>query len=397
MKCSNRISNMQESPIRKLVPYSLKAKANGKKVYPLNIGQPDIQTPEGYFDAVKNFKQDVLAYADSHGDFTLIDKISEYYKKNNMSFEPEDILVTNGGSEALLFAMIALCDPGDSVVVIEPFYTNYNGFAAEVSVNVEGIVTKAENGYRLPAKEEILASISDKARAIIITNPSNPTGVVYTKEELQMIAEIAVERDLFVIADEVYREFVYDGEFYSLAYFPELEQRLIMIDSVSKRYSACGARIGGIASKNKDVIANVLKLCQGRLSVPTLDMIGATALYADTPDSYLAEVNEEYKKRRDVTYAALSKMEGVVCGKPQGAFYIAVKLPVDDAEKFIIWMLEEFDYEGETVMMAPLASFYSKPGIGVDEARIAYILNADEMARAMVVLDKALQAYPGRK
>ncbi|MDO4923307.1 MAG: pyridoxal phosphate-dependent aminotransferase [Peptococcaceae bacterium] len=397
MKCSNRISNMQESPIRKLVPYSLKAKANGKKVYPLNIGQPDIQTPEGYFDAVKNFKQDVLAYADSHGDFTLIDKISEYYKKNNMSFEPEDILVTNGGSEALLFAMIALCDPGDSVVVIEPFYTNYNGFAAEVSVNVEGIVTKAENGYRLPAKEEILASISDKARAIIITNPSNPTGVVYTKEELQMIAEIAVERDLFVIADEVYREFVYDGEFYSLAYFPELEQRLIMIDSVSKRYSACGARIGCIASKNKDVIANVLKLCQGRLSVPTLDMIGATALYADTPDSYLAEVNEEYKKRRDVTYAALSKMEGVVCGKPQGAFYIAVKLPVDDAEKFIIWMLEEFDYEGETVMMAPLASFYSKPGIGVDEARIAYILNADEMARAMVVLDKALQAYPGRK
>lgn len=397
MKCSNRISNMQESPIRKLVPYSLKAKANGKKVYPLNIGQPDIQTPEGYFDAVKNFKQDVLAYADSHGDFTLIDKISEYYKKNNMSFEPEDILVTNGGSEALLFAMIALCDPGDSVVVIEPFYTNYNGFAAEVSVNVEGIVTKAENGYRLPAKEEILASISDKARAIIITNPSNPTGVVYTKEELQMIAEIAVERDLFVIADEVYREFVYDGEFYSLAYFPELEQRLIMIDSVSKRYSACGARIGCIASKNKDVIANVLKLCQGRLSVPTLDMIGATALYADTPDSYLAEVNEEYKNRRDVTYAALSKMEGVVCGKPQGAFYIAVKLPVDDAEKFIIWMLEEFDYEGETVMMAPLASFYSKPGIGVDEARIAYILNADEMARAMVVLDKALQAYPGRK
>lgn len=397
MKCSNRISNMQESPIRKLVPYSLKAKANGKKVYPLNIGQPDIQTPEGYFDAVKNFKQDVLAYADSHGDFTLIDKISDYYKKNKMNYEPEDILVTNGGSEALLFAMIALCDPGDSIVVIEPFYTNYNGFAAEVSVNVEGIVTKAENGYRLPAKEEILASISDKARAIIITNPSNPTGVVYTKEELQMIAEIAVERDLFVIADEVYREFVYDGEFYSLAYFPELEQRLIMIDSVSKRYSACGARIGCTASKNKDVMANVLKLCQGRLSVPTLDMIGAISLYADTPDTYFGEVNEEYKKRRDVTYAALSQMEGVVCGKPQGAFYIAVKLPVDDAEKFIIWMLEEFDYEGETVMMAPLASFYSKPGIGVDEARIAYILNADEMEKAMFVLDKALKAYPGRK
>ena len=280
MKCSNRISNMQESPIRKLVPYANAARANGKKVYPLNIGQPDIKTPEGYFDAIKNFKQDVLEYADSHGDFTLIDKISEYYKRNNMDFAPEDILITNGGSEALMFAMIAICDPGESVVVVEPFYTNYNGFASAVSVGVEGIVTKAENGYRLPSKEEVLAQISDKARAIIITNPSNPTGVVYTKEELQMVAEIAVEKDLFVIADEVYREFVYDGEFYSLAYFPELKDRLIMIDSVSKRYSACGARIGSLACKNPEVIANVLKLCQGRLSVSTLDMIGATALYA---------------------------------------------------------------------------------------------------------------------
>ena len=397
MKCSNSISNMQESPIRKLVPYANAARANGKKVYPLNIGQPDIKTPEGYFDAIKNFKQDVLEYADSHGDFTLIDKISEYYKRNNMDFAPEDILITNGGSEALMFAMIAICDPGESVVVVEPFYTNYNGFASAVSVGVEGIVTKAENGYRLPSKEEVLAQISDKARAIIITNPSNPTGVVYTKEELQMVAEIAVEKDLFVIADEVYREFVYDGEFYSLAYFPELKDRLIMIDSVSKRYSACGARIGSLACKNPEVIANVLKLCQGRLSVSTLDMIGATALYADTPKSYLDEVNEEYKHRRDVTYDALQKMDGVVCAKPEGAFYISVKLPVDDSEKFIIWMLENFDYNGETLMMAPLASFYSQPGHGVDEVRIAYVLNADDMEKSMVVLSKALEAYPGRK
>lgn len=397
MKCSNRISNMQESPIRKLVPYANKAREKGKMVYPLNIGQPDIKTPEGYFNSVKNFKQDVLAYADSHGDFTLIDKISEYYQRNKMDFAPEDILITNGGSEALLFAVIATCDPGESVVVIEPFYTNYNSFAAQLGVEVEGIITKAEDGYRLPSKQEMLDAISDKARAIIITNPSNPTGVVYTKDELQIIADIAVEKNLFIIADEVYREFIYDGEFYSLAYFPELADRLIMIDSVSKRYSACGARIGSIASKNKDVIANVLKLCQGRLSVSTLDMIGATALYDETPASYLEEVNVEYKARRDVTYEALTKMSGVVCAKPQGAFYIAVKLPVDDAEKFIIWMLEEFEYQGETLMMAPLASFYSEPGHGVDEARIAYILNTADMKAAMTCLEKALEAYPGRK
>lgn len=396
MKCSNRISGMQESPIRKLVPFANKARANGKKVYPLNIGQPDIQTPEGYFNAIKDFKQDVLAYADSHGDQALLDIISEYYKKNGMDFEADDFLITNGGSEALMFAMIALCDPGESVVVIEPFYTNYNGFASAVSVNVEGIVTTAENGYRLPSKEEMLAQISDKARAIIITNPSNPTGVVYTKEELQMVADICVERDMFVIADEVYREFVYDGEYTSLATFPELKDRLIMIDSVSKRYSACGARIGCIGSKNKEVMANVLKLCQGRLSVSTLDMIGATELYK-TPVSYFEEVNEEYMKRRDVVYNRLNKMPGVVCAKPQGAFYVAVKFPVDDAEKFVIWMLEEFDYNGETVMMAPLASFYSKPGYGADEARIAYVLNCEELEKAMDALEAGLAAYPGRK
>lgn len=396
MKCSNRISGMQESPIRKLVPYANKARANGKKVYPLNIGQPDIQTPEGYFTAIKDFKQDVLAYADSHGDQALLDIISDYYKKNGMDFDADDLLITNGGSEALLFAMIAVCDPGESVVVIEPFYTNYNGFASAVSVNVEGIVTTAENGYRLPSKEEMLASISDKARAIIITNPSNPTGVVYTKEELQMVADICVERNLFVIADEVYREFVYDGEYTSLATFPELQDRLIMIDSVSKRYSACGARIGCIGSKNKELMANVLKLCQGRLSVSTLDMIGATELYK-TPVSYFEEVNAEYMKRRDVVYKRLNAMPGVVCAKPQGAFYVAVKFPVDDAEKFVIWMLEEFDHNGESVMMAPLASFYSKPGYGQDEARIAYVLNCEELEKAMDALEAGLAAYPGRK
>lgn len=396
MKLSERINGMQSSPIRKLVPYAAQARAAGKKVYPLNIGQPDIKTPAGFFEAVQGFRQEVLAYADSQGDKALIEAISKYYKTNNMDFNPEDILITNGGSEALLFAIIALCDPGDAITVIEPFYTNYNGFAASVNVEVEGILTSADNGYRLPDKETFKANISDKVRAIVLTNPSNPTGVVYTKEELQMVVDVALEKDLFIIGDEVYREFVYDGEFTSLASFPEVADRVIIVDSVSKRYSACGARIGSLASKNKDFIAGVMKLCQGRLCVPTLDMIGATALY-DTPVSYFKEVNDEYKARRDVVYEALNKMPGVTCGKPQGAFYVSVKLPVDDAEKFIIWMLKEFEYNGETVMMAPLESFYARKGQGVDEARIAYILNTDELAKAMVCLEKALEAYPGRK
>lgn len=396
MKLSDRINGMQASPIRKLAPYAAAARAAGKKVYPLNIGQPDIKTPAGFFDAVQNFRQEVLAYADSPGDAKLIEAISEYYKSNGMDFEPEDILITNGGSEALLFAIIALCDAGDAITVIEPFYTNYNGFAASVNVSVEGILTTAENGYRLPDKETFKANIGDKVRAIILTNPSNPTGVVYTKEELKMITEVALEKDLFIIGDEVYREFVYEGEFTSLASFSEVADRVIIVDSVSKRYSACGARIGSLASKNKDFIAAVLKLCQGRLCVPTLDMIGATALY-DTPVSYFTEVNEEYKERRDVVYDALNKMPGVTCGKPQGAFYVSVKFPVDDAEKFIIWMLSEFDYNGETVMMAPLESFYARSGQGKDEARIAYILNTEELKKAMICLEKALEAYPGRK
>jgi aspartate aminotransferase len=396
MKLSNRVLGMQASPIRKLVPYADEAKKNGKKVYHLNIGQPDIQTPKGFFDAVKNFDQDVLAYANSKGDPNLIQKMSDYYKTYDLDYKPEDIIVTNGGSEALLFAIAAVCDPGDSIVVVEPFYTNYNGFASELSVNVEGIMTSAENGYRIPSKEEILASISDKARCIIITNPSNPTGVVYTKDELKTLVEVALEKDLFIVADEVYREFVYDGEFTSFGSFPEVEDRVMIIDSVSKRYSACGARIGCLVSKNKELMANVMKMCQGRLSVPTLDMVGSAALY-ETPVSYFKDVNDEYKRRRDVVREELGKIPGVVCSAPQGAFYVAAKLPVDDAEKFVIWCLQNFDYEGETVMMAPLESFYAHPGHGVDEVRIAYVLNTDDLKKAITILGKALEVYPNRK
>ncbi|MGP1405609.1 pyridoxal phosphate-dependent aminotransferase, partial [Filifactor alocis] len=286
---------------------------------------------------------------------------------------------------------------GDEVLVPEPFYTNYNGFASAVNVTVDGITTKAEEGFHLPKKEDLVKKIKPNTKSIILSNPGNPTGVVYTKDELKMLVDICIEHNLFILADEVYREFVYDGlEYISLGNFKEAEDKVIIIDSVSKRYSACGARIGSIASKNKELIQEILKLCQGRLCVPTIEQIGAIELYK-TPTDYFKEVNEEYTKRRDIVYGALQKMGGVICKEPKGAFYVSVKFPVDNAEKFIIWCLEEFDYNGETLMMAPLEGFYSTPGIGEDEARIAYILNTEELQKAMTVLDKALQAYPGRK
>ena len=397
MKFSNRITSMQASPIRRLVPYAEKARKAGKKVYPLNIGQPDIKTPPAFFEALGNFNKKVLAYDGSQGNLELIKAISNYYKTYNMDFQDDEILITNGGSEALLFAIIATCDAGDEVLVPEPFYTNYNGFASAVNVTVDGITTKAEEGFHLPKKEDLVKKIKPNTKSIILSNPGNPTGVVYTKDELKMLVDICIEHNLFILADEVYREFVYDGlEYISLGNFKEAEDRVIIIDSVSKRYSACGARIGSIASKNKDLIQEILKLCQGRLCVPTIEQIGAIELYK-TPTDYFKEVNEEYTKRRDIVYGALQKMDGVICKEPKGAFYVSVKLPVDNAEKFIIWCLEEFDYNGETLMMAPLEGFYSTPGIGEDEARIAYILNTEELQKAMTVLDKALQAYPGRK
>lgn len=397
MKLSNRITGMQSSPIRRLVPYADKARANGKKVYPLNIGQPDIKTPKSFFDALTGFDKEVLAYDVSQGNADLIKAIREYYKSYDMDFEQNEILITNGGSEALLFSIIATCDPGDEVLVPEPFYTNYNGFSSAVNVTVDGITTKAEEGFHLTEREELIKKIKPNTKAIILSNPGNPTGVVYTPEELKMLVDVCVEYGLYIIADEVYREFVYDGlEYKSLGNFKEAEQNVIIVDSVSKRYSACGARIGSIASKNKELIANILKLCQGRLCVPTIEQLGAIELYK-TPISYFKEVNDEYKKRRDIVYNALQKMDGVICKEPKGAFYVSVKFPVDDAEKFIIWCLEEFDYNGETLMMAPLEGFYATKGIGKDEARIAYILKAEELEKAMVVLEKALQAYPGRK
>lgn len=390
---SNRVTAMQASPIRKLVPFATAAKADGVKVYHLNIGQPDIKTPRGFFDAVKNFDDEVLEYAVSQGIPELIEALQDYYKTYDMHFDKDELLITNGGSEALLFAMMATCDPGDKLLIPEPFYTNYNGFGQCVNVGVAPITTKAENGFHLPSKEEILSKIDDRVKAILLSNPGNPTGAIYSKEELEMIAEIAIEKDLWIISDEVYREFVYDGlEYTSFGNLKQVEDRVIIIDSVSKRYSACGARIGSIASKNKELIAQIMKLCQGRLCVPTLEQIGAVELYK-TPVSYFKEVNDEYRKRRDVLYSELMKVDGVICEKPTGAFYVVAKLPVDNAEDFVKWMLTEFRVDNETVMATPAEGFYATPGLGRDEIRLAYILKEEDLRKAAKILKEGLEAY----
>ena len=393
MKFSKRLSSMQESPIRKLAPFATAAKAEGVEVYHLNIGQPDIITPVGFFDAVENFDNKVLEYAGSQGIPELIEAIRKYYTTYNMEFAPEDIIITNGGSEALLFTFMAVCDPGDNILVPEPFYTNYNGFAQCLNVEVKSVTTFAENGFHLPSKEEILAKINDKTSAILIVNPGNPTGCVYTKEEVQMIADIAKEKDLWIIADEVYREFVYEGlEYTSFGNIKEVEDRVVIIDSVSKRYSACGARIGSITCKNKKLMAEVMKVCQGRLCVATLEQLGAAALY-DTPKSYFKEVNDEYKKRRDVLYDELMKAKGVICEKPMGAFYIVAKLPVENAEDFVAWTLKKFRRNNETVMCTPAEGFYSTPGLGRNEVRLAYVLKEERLRRAGQLLREALEEY----
>lgn len=393
MYFSNRVVSMQSSPIRKLVPYATAAKEKGIKVYHLNIGQPDIKTPKGFFDAVNTFNSDVLEYAVSQGLPELIDAMIDYYATYDMHFEKDEILITNGGSEALLFSMMAICDPGDNILVPEPFYTNYNGFSSCVNVFVKPITTHPENGFHLPSKEEICSKIDKNSKAILISNPGNPTGTVYTKEEVHMLADIAKENNLWIIADEVYREFVYDNlDYISFGNIEEIKDRVIIVDSVSKRYSACGARIGSLACKNKDFIAQVLKLCQGRLCVSTLDQIGSIELYK-TPNTYFKKVNEEYEKRRDVLYSELMKVEGVICEKPTGAFYILAKLPIENAEDFVIWMLNEFDVDGETVMACPAEGFYGTEGLGKSEIRLAYILNEHDLKKAANILKQGLEKY----
>jgi aspartate aminotransferase len=393
MNISKRILDMQFSPIRKLTPYADSARKNGVKVYHLNIGQPDIVTPDTFFDGISNFNETVLKYANSQGIDTLIDSFIKYYKEWNIHFEKNQIMVTNGGSEAILFALMAVCDVGDEIIIPEPFYTNYNGFSEAAGVKVVPFITKAEEGFHLPSKEEITSKITDKTRALLVSNPGNPTGVVYTYDEIRMLADIAKEHDLYIIADEVYREFVYDDlKFTSALYMEDVLDRVILIDSISKRYSACGARIGLVASKNDDLMHQILKLCQSRLCVPTIEQLAAANLI-NTPKAYFDEVKKEYEQRRNIMFEGLSSIPGVICKKPTGAFYIMAKLPIEDADDFAKWILTDFNHENKTVMFAPAEGFYATEGLGKNEIRLSYCLNSEDLKDAMNILSIALQKY----
>lgn len=396
MHYSDRIQALKISPIRRLIPYADEAKAKGKKVYHLNIGQPDIKTPEEYFEAIKNFHPATVAYQPSQGIPELREAISGYYQAMGVPYEPNEVYVTCGGSEALQFVLMILCDPGDEILVPEPFYANYNTFANLALAKLIPIPTTAETGFHLPDEKTIESLITSKTRAFWVSHPCNPTGTSYTPDEVQMLCRLAKKHDIFIIADEVYREFIYEtGEFMSFGSVKEDLDRVIMIDSVSKRFSACGARIGCVAIKNKEFLGQVMKLCQGRLSVSAVEQVGAAALYK-TPKSYLQEVNKEYKTRRDVLYKGLKAIEGTVCHEPKGAFYTMVKFPIDNSEKFIIWMLQNFDINGETTMAAPGNGFYADPNKGLDEMRIAYVLKKEDLEKALHILKNAIEAYPGR-
>lgn len=384
---------MPESPIRKLVPYAEQAYKQGKTVYHLNIGQPDIKTPEIALDAVKIHSLDILAYTRSEGSEDYRKKIANYYKKNNIHVSHSDIIVTTGGSEALLFAFGSIMDSDDEIIIPEPFYANYNGFSTASNIKVVPVISKIEDNFSLPAIEEFEKLITPKTKAILICNPGNPTGYLYSKDEIKKLAHIVKKHDLFLIADEVYREFVYDGnEFYSIMQEEGLENHAIMIDSVSKRYSMCGARIGYLVSKNKEVIKTALKFAQARLSPPTLAQIASEAAL-DTPQSYFDEVIHEYVNRRNTLIKELQKIDGVKVAKPNGAFYCIVELPIKSADHFAQWLLETYSLNGETVMVAPAAGFYSTPGVGLNQIRIAYVLNENSLIKAVNILKEALKVY----
>jgi aspartate aminotransferase len=392
-KVSIKGQQMPESPIRKLVPYAEIAKKKGHKVYHLNIGQPDIKTPEVALQAVKNADISVLEYSHSAGFESYRTKLSQYYRNHGLPIETQDIIITTGGSEALLFAMGSTMDSSDEIIIPEPFYANYNGFSTASGVKVVPVISGIETGFALPPIEAFEKLITPKTKAILICNPGNPTGYLYSKEEILKLAEIVKKHDLFLIADEVYREFIYDGEkHFSVMNVAGLEDHAIMIDSVSKRYSMCGARIGCIVSKNKEVMATAMKFAQARLSPPTYAQIASEAAL-ETPQSYFDDVITEYKERRDVLIAALQKIDGVTVATPKGAFYCIAKLPVDNADKFAQWLLESYDFNGETVMVAPAAGFYSTPNVGLDEVRIAYVLKKEDLIKAVEILKEAITVY----
>ena len=397
MKFSTKIQRCELSPMRKFLPYELAAEAKGRKIYHLNIGQPDIETPKVFFDTVRNFQNPVLAYAAAPGVAAFLTAVQAYYRRLGVELDQADIYATAGGSEALQMVLTCILDQGDEILIPEPFYPNYNTFVSVTGGVIRPIPTTPEEGYRYADRERIEPLINEHTRAILITNPGNPTGVVLSQEEMRLMVDIAREHDLFLISDEVYREFVYGGEALSSALqFADAAENVAVVDSISKRFSACGARVGLLISKNQELMAQALKLCQGRLCATTLDQMGAAALYQLDPD-YFTAIRDEYHKRRDTCMEGLSKIPGVVCECPKGAFYIMAKLPVEDTDRFQTWLLEEFEDNGETVMCAPGEGFYGTPGKGRDEIRLAYILKQEDLRRAMELLAKGIQVYNSRK
>jgi aspartate aminotransferase len=396
MNISTRAQNIPASPIRRLVPFAEQAKQAGKQVYHLNIGQPDIETPPEFMKAIHRYAPSVISYAHSRGIQESIDATLEYYRRVDIPLESNQILITTGGSEALQFAMAAVCDPQDEIIIFEPTYTNYLGFSGMLNVTLVPCTTQAETGYHLPEEQEITRLITPKTKAILICNPNNPTGTVFTKDELAMLATIAKERDLFLISDEVYREFTYDNQTHtSIMQFEDIHDRAILTDSLSKRFSLCGARVGSIASRNPDIMDAVLRMAQTRLSSPSLEQLGSIGVL-DLPGTYYQGIISEYQKRRDVVYTHLRNMDGVICKEPKGAFYVFVKLPIDNCNTFCQWMLTDFAVNQKTVMVAPGDGFYATKHAGLDEIRIAYVLKEADLNEAMEILAAGVQAYNSR-
>jgi len=393
---SERGKTMPASPIRKLVPYSEEAKRKGRKVYHLNIGQPDIPTPEVALDAIRNISLKVIEYSHSAGNESYRRKLAGYYRGIGIDIDHTEMLITTGGSEAVMFAMMSCLNPGDEIITPEPFYANYNGFATMAGVKIVPVASYIKDDFALPPMDEIEKKITQKTRGIIVCNPNNPTGYLYSREELFQVRDIVKRHDLYLFSDEAYRDFCYDGaEHFSAMNLEGIGQNVILLDSVSKRYSECGVRIGALVTKNKQVISTTLKFAQARLSPPGLGQIAGEAS-VDTPPQYFKDVNREYTLRRNFMVDALNSMPGVYCPRPKGAFYTVVRLPVDDTDKFAKWLLDEFEYKNRTVMVAPASGFYSTPGSGLNEVRIAYVLKIDDLKNAMEVLAEALKVYPGR-
>ena len=395
-KISVKGSTMPSSPIRKLVPFAEAAKKSGRKIFHLNIGQPDIETPQIMMDAIKNADIKVLEYSHSAGFESYRKKLADYYRSFKINIDSNEVIITTGGSEAISIAMMACFNAGDEIIIPEPFYANYNGFSCAADVIIKPVKSYIETGFALPPISEFEKLITPKTKGIMICNPGNPTGYLYSRQELELLKELVLKYDLFLLSDEVYREFCYDGkEYLSVMHLQGIDNNVVLLDSISKRYSACGARIGALISKNKEVMAAAMKFAQARLSPPTFGQIGAEAAL-NTPKSYFDKVQKEYVERRDFVIEELNKMEGVFCPKPSGAFYCIARLPIDNSDKFCQWLLESFEYNGETVMLAPATGFYSTLGSGINEVRLAYVLNKKDLQNAMICLEKALKVYPGR-